>query len=297
MAHAAKPAVGLKLKRILYATDYSPASERALRFARAIARAYDSTIYVLHVMPPPPRYEVPMDTMEEEVRMDREVALGEMGEFVNAARFSGVNHRELVERGSIPFVFDTVVRDHDIDLVVMGTAGRGGLKKILLGSVAEQVFRTVACPVLTVGPHVRCDVLTDNSFHHVVCAIDLSERSLGPLAYAASLAGEYMAKFTVLHVLPFVSLEFAVPDDEPFVRAAITRMRAMMPASSCEAEYAVHTGAVVPSILAFAEKNGADLLVIGTHQSHTPALTSHVPWAVAHEVVAHSGCPVLSVRT
>ena len=68
--------------------------------------------------------------------------------------FKDVEHKELIEQGEVPEVLSKLVRKYDIDLIVIGTGGRKGLEKLLLGSVAEEVFRNAECPVLTVGPHV-----------------------------------------------------------------------------------------------------------------------------------------------
>ena len=103
-----------------------------------------------------------------------------------------VRAEPFLRKGPHASVFADMVRTLNIDMVVTATHGRGGLKKLLLGSVAEEIFRSVACPVLTVGPDVTNRDLTRGELFEVLCAID-SSGSSHALANAAALASDYHA--------------------------------------------------------------------------------------------------------
>jgi nucleotide-binding universal stress UspA family protein len=141
------------LKRILVATDFSEASEAALRHGRALAEAFGASLDILHVMEdpfiygptsegylPPPHY---FDEMEKSTR-------GRLEHALPPAEREKLNARLAIKKGN-PFV--EVIRyakNENIDLIVMGTHGRGPIAHMLMGSVAEKVVRKAPCPVLTV---------------------------------------------------------------------------------------------------------------------------------------------------
>jgi len=83
----------------------------------------------------------------------RRSAESKMADMAGSELFKGIMHTELVREGEVADVLSDLVRQDHIDLIVLGTEGRTGLRKFLLGSVAEVVFRTAECPVLTLGPH------------------------------------------------------------------------------------------------------------------------------------------------
>ena len=131
---------------------------------------------------------------------------------MRSAPFKGVKHNELIEQGEVPEVLSRLVREHDIDLIVIGTGGRKGLEKLLLGSVAEEVFRNAGCPVLTMGPHATHWKI-DGNLRHILYATDFGPESLHGLPYAISLAEENRARLTLLHVAPEPGV--ALPEPEP----------------------------------------------------------------------------------
>jgi nucleotide-binding universal stress UspA family protein len=86
-------------------------------------------------------------------------------------------------------------------MLVLGTHGRSGVGKLLIGSVAEEVFRRAACPVLSIGPKVSQQPAGEIQFHNILFATDFSENSLAALPYAISLAEEDQAQLTLLYVI------------------------------------------------------------------------------------------------
>jgi nucleotide-binding universal stress UspA family protein len=135
----------LKLDNILVATDLSSASEMALLHAISIARRHDAKLLVVHVS----------SSQSEGALMDawRAVQTKILGHFI-AGRLTDVRHELLVKSGDVWTVLAGLIAEYGIDIVVVGTRGRTGVWKLLLGSVAERIFRQSPCPVLIVGPSV-----------------------------------------------------------------------------------------------------------------------------------------------
>jgi nucleotide-binding universal stress UspA family protein len=141
-------------RNILAATDFSPASDTALQYARELARAFGSTLHVLHVISQiapdlvSPAY---MPETGNTYRALQDAARQQLRDAVTSHDFSGIALTEhLVTLSSPAAAILDFARDHAIDLIVVGTHGRSGVAHFLLGSVAEKVVRSAPCPVLTV---------------------------------------------------------------------------------------------------------------------------------------------------
>src|SRR5262249_36871178 len=178
-------------------TDFSPAAAHAIPFVKALARHFQSKLVVLHVKPPvvnpmtqPATWAPELEAAEVINQQHRE----ELGE-----TFFGINTEVLLEQGNIQSNLQRALEKYGTDLVIIGTRGRTGLPKVLLGSVAEEIFRTVPCPVLTVGPH--SDSFRAN-IREILFATDFASDSSAAAAYAVSLAQEFRARLAMLHVVP-----------------------------------------------------------------------------------------------
>ena len=202
-------------------------------------------------------------------------------------------HEVILRSGDTWDVISQVLSDKNVDLIVIGTQGHGGIKKLFLGSTAEKVIRHATCPVLTVGPHVRLASL--NRFGHVFYASDFSSGSMRALTYALSLAEEDRAELTLLHVIDSnpVSeselLEWKQQDRE--------RLSQMIPPDADLAykpEIEVEVGIPEVEIVRLADIRKADLIVMGCHSGG--AVSTHLPWTTLHHVLQHAHCPVLTVR-
>jgi len=297
----------ISLKNILLATDFSQASERALVYAVGIARRHDSKVYAVHVIPPErpaalyPEPSVPSPTRAETER--------EMNSFVHWEPLEQIPHEVLLEEGSIWSVLYRIIRDKDIDLLVLGTHGRGGIKKIVLGSVAEELFRLASCPVLTVGPAVTPTIAGAETFRHILFATDFGAASQRALPYAISLANESPADLTLLHMLPAITgldvspyWHVAADVGEPLEKdrtGSMEQLRQLIPTGTKLAgglQTLVEFGPIADGIVKTAAKHQADLIVMGVNWAASVRAAAHIPWATAHEVVCHAKCPVLTVR-
>jgi nucleotide-binding universal stress UspA family protein len=139
---------------ILHPNDLSETSEAAFRLACALARDYNAEIVVLHVYPPPVNGADAVDReRSNEIQIDLLAALRKITPHDPAIR---IEYR--LEEGSPEQEIIDAARE--CDLIVMGTHGRGGIRRAIMGSVAEHVLREATCPVVTVRPTVPVPVET-----------------------------------------------------------------------------------------------------------------------------------------
>ena len=188
-------------KNILIATDFSEVSQHALLHALAMAKRFDAKLTVVHVAPPEAQTPIPMEPVP--VELDWQKKRGAQG----LARLEGFEalhmfpHDTVLKQGSPWPEIRDLIEQRGIDLIVLGTHGRGLIGTLLLGSTAQRVLRHATCPVLTVGPDVLTGFLDHERFAHILFATDFSDGSLHALPYALSLAEENDAELTLMHVL------------------------------------------------------------------------------------------------
>jgi nucleotide-binding universal stress UspA family protein len=298
----------VSFKNILLGTDFSEVSKKALPYAEGIARLYGSKVHLVHVIPPVTRVPIPMEALPLELDYSLQNAERDMQTFLRGDLLACVPHEERIERGPILDTLTALIRQGDIDLLILGTHGRGGLKKVILGSVAEELFRLASCPVLTVGPNVPGQGAAE--FRRILFATDFGPSSSHALPCAISLVAQSKAKLTLLHVVlpvPVVDVgpHWYVGNDlagrQQIAKARyIDQLKEMIPAHTdlpCEPELLVDFDFAPDSILRVAADIRADLIVMGVNQAASARASAHLPWATAHEVVCHAHCPVLTVRS
>lgn len=285
------PKTHIELKNVLFATDFSPAANAALPYATGLVRHYEAKLYALHVRIPLSPEALPVvakaaaDDERAGVQTLREAA-------------SGIEPVILVEEGPLWPTIESVVKKHDIDLIVVGTRGRTGVGKLLLGSVAEEIVRNASCPVLTVGPHSPSHP-KPGGFTQILYATDLSPESGAAAPFATSLAQEYEANLTLLHVIEPPKAGELIPtanlaaSDERRLHDLISPEVEIW----CEPQYVIAQGNPAEKILEVADRQKADVIVIGVrHPAGVPGAATHLPIATAHKIVARAKCPVLTVR-
>ena len=292
-----KPAaakIRTQFENILFATDFSAAAAHAVPFVKKIARHFQSNLVALHVKPPVVNPMTQPTTWQADIVAARVFDKKHRDELLDT--FAGINTEVMIEEGEIQSCLQSAIEKHDTDLVIIATRGRTGVAKVLLGSVAEEIFRTLPCPVLTVGPH--SDPAKAN-IREILLATDFGSESQSAAAYAVSLAQEYQARLTLLHVVPerkpgeLVSW-FDVQESSKQL------LRKLVPAEAeawCRPEYLVERGDPAERILDLANLRAVDLIVLGAQpEKGIPGAATHLPIATAHKVVAHANCPVLTVR-
>lgn len=298
----ARPAMAIALRNILVATDFSPCSERAVEHALAVARHYGSTLHFAHVVSPlayemtcPDGYANSADALRESTDLARRDVEQLARRGMERYGIAMLDHKVWASQGDVWEMLHLLVMQEDIDLVVLGTHGRCGLKKLFLGSVAEQVFRHCRCPVLTVGPHAPESPPAALRIRHVLFPTDLSPESMGALPFALSPLQESGAALTVLHIAG-ASRRDAASDRPREWREIERRMRSLVgrEASLAGVEFEIESGAVSETILRYAEQRRSGLIVFGLKAPDT--YVERLPWMEAYRVACEAPCPVLTVR-
>ena len=278
------------LRNFLFATDFSAASMRALPYAANLAREYEAKLYASHVVPIE-SYLLGDAQAKERLRMARTEAESNLSDLVRSPVVGSTPTTALLDNGDIWSVLQGFIEQYSVDMLVVGTTGRGGLGKLLLGSVAEEAIRESPCPVLTVGPRTPEEAAI--RLRNILYASDFSADSLVAAPYAFSVAEKFQARPTLLHVIP------SLPES-PYFDAQMARVRLEEIASAyaplaTAADVVVEMGSPANMILKVAGDLEADLIVIGARGAGAlPRLASHFG-SIAHKVVSHAHCPVLTV--
>lgn len=284
----------IAIQSIIVATDFSTCADSALKYAVGMAHRYGSALYTVNVLSHTPIVES-ADVDPEKIRRSAE---SKMAAMAGSELFKGITHTELIREGEVADVLSDLVRQNHIDLIVLGTEGRTGLRKFLLGSVAEVVFRTAECPVLTLGPHASRGL--DGNVRHIMFATDFGPESMHGLPYAFSLAEEHRARLTLLHVAQPVVI--GGPDSATLVTTSYEavahgeqQLRELIsngPPLWHEPECLVESGEPAETVLHVAAKE-VDLIVLGVKRPGL--LTKHLGSGVGYRIVCQATCPVLSV--
>src|SRR5262249_9684638 len=184
-----------------FLSDFSDASELALPFALNLARQYESKILALHVLTSFPLAYASAESVAATLEAMENGA--QEGCQQLESHLLGLEHQTvLVRSNSVWSAVDSVLREHSIDLVVLGTHGRTGALKLLMGSVAEEIFRKCNTPVLTIGPAVHNGVHNGGRFHTILYATDFSREADAAAPYALSFPAPTPPKLILLPVLP-----------------------------------------------------------------------------------------------
>jgi nucleotide-binding universal stress UspA family protein len=294
----------LKPRSLLIATDFSEASEKALRHSLALARFYGSRLCLAHVVSSLGLTMAGPSAIAacEEAAL-REAAQLEMS-LVRTAALAGIQRKFLVRRGELWPELREIIREENSDLLVVGTHGRHGMAKLFFGSVAEQIFRQADCPVLTFGPYSHDRPWFDTSSRQPIFlfATDFGHASLHALPQAIAAANQFGAKLAFLSIIPS-----QLSEQDPRNRQEASRIRTLERLSQiadnaglalrpelyveCESEKPVSE-----KILETADKLRAELIIMGLHDSAYTAVISHLDLATTYDVVCQAVSPLLTVH-
>ena len=291
-----RPRAGVAIDNVLFATDFSPATESAFSYAVAIAERYQAKLYVVHVI----NLES-FDLLESEsaralIKKAHDVAGRKMTQLLEAMNLQRERYEVIVAEGAISEALMEIIQLHHIDLVVLGTHGRRAFKKLLLGSVAEEVFRTASCPVLTVGPKTP-PATAKSGLRHILYPMEFAPDTSKAAKYAVSLAERYTATLTVMNVRENMPTSDSTPEEfpQPFKRW----INENVPQDSDlhnRIRFERGFGPAADSILDFVAKENVDLVVMSIRDLD-PFMAAHLPTSdVTHQLVSRAPCPVLTIR-
>jgi nucleotide-binding universal stress UspA family protein len=292
MAQLTTP-IEISLKNILVATDFSPAAHAALARVIPIAIQFNSVVHIVHVIQP---REIDIASLATNPGIDQQAHMEARRRLeLLETEVGTVPHREWLREGKVSEAVEDLVRSQHIDLVAVGASGKSNLKKLFLGSVAEEIVRTATCPVLTIGPHASaadCGEL----LAQLLYVTHFWEESHYGLQYAIRLATQYKSQLLLLHV---VEQDDPKQSDHEWLREYRRILRSLLPEDAAgllvepvlRVEVAKNSTA---RILQVADEIRAGLIVMDIRPEE--------PWA-AHlrdkvsEIISGASCPVLTVRT
>ncbi len=300
----------ISVKNVLFATDFSAPSEAALPYATAICRRFGSTLHTVHVLSDASLLMmtggvdyVSMSTIYEDAHTEAKEKLDRVSD-----RLEGIPHHNYVRHGQVWKNLADIIGENQIDLIVVGTHGRTGFGKLLLGSVAEDILRHATCPVLTVGPkvagHPKLPALqrrgrdlapVDLELRQIVFATNFDQNSIIVAQEAVLLAEEFRSRLTLMHVIEDYTELGRRPGP---IEDSVVHLKSLIrndAALQYPPETVLEFGSAPKCILKVAEEREADMIVLGARTSGEVG-TTHLPWSTAHHVIAQAHCPVLTIR-
>jgi nucleotide-binding universal stress UspA family protein len=301
-----------EIRRVLCPIDFSDFSRHALDHAVAVTRRYRSTLTLLHVCPLLPVSAfapgLPIVPVSVPTPGDLEALLVSMKHFADTEVGASVPMQYEIGEGDAATEILERATATPSDLIVMGTHGRSGFERLLLGSVTEKVIHKATCPVLTV-PRRMADAVPASPvlFTRILCAIDFSDASLNALEYALSLGQEPGADLTLVHVVEVSP----APESEARGDAEARALGAYVAAAAharaehlqqivpdnirtrCRVEAVLAIGSAHREILRIAAERESDIIVLGAHGF---GIAQRLFGSAAHQVVRQARCPVLTIR-
>jgi len=299
----------LAVKRVLFPTDFSRCADQAKDHALFIAKEAGAELIMLHAIvlhaddPHDPAHH--FDDVDEIRQRLESLARVKMKETVAASGSADLKITLDQVRGLS--AADTILNysaDHDIDLIVMGTTGRRGLEHVFLGSVAEEVVRRAHCPVMTVRESRERRSVED--VERILVPVDFSKHSQSALIHAKEIAAVFGARLQLVHFIEetvhpafYMTGKTSIlelrPDILEKAHQALEDLLARSPGADVEAEIHVEEGRAARDIVAFAEREESDLIVIATHG--LTGLQHFLLGSVTEKVVRRAPCPVFTVKS
>jgi nucleotide-binding universal stress UspA family protein len=284
----------IAINTILFATDFSPASERAYPFAVAMAKRCKSRLLLTHAVLPlmPITAGVLLDPRSQYERLHSEAERC-MNGLCASESLKAVPHEAIIRSGEVSDAVAEIIRERDVELVILGTRGLAGLQRVIFGSHAEGILREMACPMMIVGPNVA--PLVSEHFSRIVYATNFSDASLRALHYALLLAHADQANLTLLHIAPESEAAHGMKSEQ-LKREYIDKLIDVVPLEGdfwLKTETVVELGVPWEQIVRIADIQRADLIVMGAHPAGTSS--THLP-STAHYVLQHARCPVLTTH-
>ncbi|WP_049987960.1 universal stress protein [Halobellus rufus] len=276
---------GIEVGRILVPIDGSDGASAALDHAISVADATDAEILLLAVVNPygmssvTERTEVEAEL--EDVVTDAAARVQDAGVAVSTAIEAGFPHEEILN----------AVEDHSIDLIAMGTHGRSGFERFVIGSVAEKIVRLSPVPVLTVRTKAR----GERPYRDIVVPTDGSDAAVPAERWGVDLGAEFGAAVHALSVVPegpVRSSETRAAYEE-IAQSAVDRVAARGSEFGVDVEETIEHGVPHREIIDHCTGIAADLVVLGTHGR--TGVERFILGSVAEKVVRLSETPVLVV--
>jgi nucleotide-binding universal stress UspA family protein len=283
-------------EKILFPVDMSDSCTATAPFVETLAKKFDAELTLLHVLELPPGYFT--DWYGYMALVDtqaiREARQSEFDGYLKD-RLSGPRVRRVLEEGDAARVITQYAEEHGTDLIMMPTHGYGVFRSLLLGSVTAKVLHDALCPVWT-AVHMEEAPPSSGFFERIMCAVDLTESSIGTMRFASHLARDFDAKLWLVHAVPGAEAgpeRYFDTDLERFLEQEARRtIGKMQETAGTAAQLCLGAGEVPHVVQQAALHHNADLLVIG--RGHATRTLGRLRTNV-YSIIRQSPCPVISV--
>lgn len=282
-----------KPKVILSPTDFSELATFSMGYAQKLASCSGARLVIAYADPflPPPHFTaLQMDTVVESLDNSKQAARDYLSRYAKEVVTAAIEVETLVvEDLPVPAIVRTAV-EKNADLIVMGTHGRSGISRAMLGSVTERVLRETTRPVLTIRKK-KGQIVTpaEIEIKNVLCPINFSEVSYQALVHAVAVVECFGARLTVLHVNEGELSPTALDAEKG-------RLCKWVPPEfreKCSIQEMVEKGNAPERILSLAGQLGCDMIVLGAQ--HRRFFDSTIIGTTTVRVTRHAPCPVLTV--
>jgi nucleotide-binding universal stress UspA family protein len=286
--------VSVSLRHILFATDFSAASDRASAYAKALALNFRSSVEIVHVFDPSVVTTYVEAILGVPAKDRQRVMSDSLEQTKRDFTASGIEARTALPEGRRPHAAVLkLAKEHEIDVIVAGTHSRWGVERLVIGSTAEELIRNAACPVLTVGPHAKQPTEGPLVFRTILYATDFSAEASKAAVYALSFAQDSGAHLYFCYVAGAES----TPEDRKSMDVRFKAdLKRMIPESSyewCTPETVVEHGDAAEGILELADRVHADLIVLGARNASF--WLTHIEHGLTPDLLAEATCPVMTI--
>lgn len=291
-----------KLERILCPVDFSEFSSRAYAYASSLARQSGAKLFVQHVIEtwqyPCSSFAPTVDEYEEFWKVLRAQSGERLRSFIAGHSANQIQVEAATSEGAAADCILSFARRHEVTLIVMGTHGVKGFERLMLGSVTEAVLRKAACPVLAVPvlpPDLVASTAPGNAvrLRKILVCTDFSKSSNEAVNFAISVAEEYDAELTVLHVLEGVSIA-GCAEETAMAYKHLDQLLPRREQPGSRIGTAVRIGRAFREISKLAQEIPADVVIMGAHGRNSA--DSVFFGSTTYRVLQSAICPVLAVR-
>jgi nucleotide-binding universal stress UspA family protein len=283
-------------QKILFPVDMSDSCQAAAPWVEKMARTFSASVTMLHVLEMPPAYATDWYGFMAMVDMSaiRDSRINELNAFLHD-RFTGLNVSRVMLEGAPEAIISRYAQEEGFDLIMLPTHGYGTFRSLLLGSVTAKVLHDSVCPVWT-GVHVEQEPVPTANFENIMCAVDLTEKSVPTMKFASRLSHDLGAKLWLVHAVPGADVRpekyFDADLQEYLESEARKAIQDMQTAAGTQAGICLGAGDVARVVREAAEHHASELIVAGRgHATRALGrLRTHV-----YSIIRESPCPVISV--
>lgn len=290
------------IERILCPVDFSDLSVQACEYADSLAQHYRAALFLQHVVElwrhPSACFVSTADQYEQYRRELLTAAKDQLRDFVKAHLHNGIRPECVIQEGAAPDSILSFAEQHAASLIVIATHGTHGLDRLMLGSITEKILRTAHCSVLALRqtsrkPSPSPAAQPGIELREILYCTDFSDAANNSVDYARSVAAEYHAHLTALHVIDGIA-QSRGPENMARACACLNQLMRAHGGEDPGITAVVRTGSACKEISRLACEKDADLVIM-TVRGHQ-ALDDRILGSTTYRVLQLVNCPVLAVH-